>query len=69
MVLPTLIGIKGVSKFPVQNCIPDQKEKDTHVQREKIYSFGENLFPLRETIACSKRMKKEERKCSPAESS
>lgn len=69
MVLLTEIGIRGGLKFPVQNCTPDQKEKDTHVHREKIYILGENLFPLREIIACSKVKKKEDRKCSPAESS
>lgn len=69
MVLLSQIGIKNGLKFPVQNCIPVHKEKDTHVHRKKIYSFGENLFPLREIIACFKIMKKEDRKCSPTESS
>lgn len=44
MVLLTQIGVKDGLKFPVQNCVPDQKEKGIHVHREEIYRFGENCF-------------------------
>lgn len=64
MVLLTQIGVKDGLKFPLQNCVPDQKEKDTHVHREEIYRFGENCFLLRGITACFKSRKKEERKYS-----
>lgn len=63
MVLLPQTGIKIGLKFPVQNCIADQRDKYTHVRTGRKYTCsGENLFPPREITGRFKPMKKEDRK-------